>query len=95
MANKITYCKPNGEWGIDGVDMAALPPKVYSALCRLKDLEWPFGCDPVYTVDNDGKMRRYIEPYCTIDVENEADFERLKAAMAYYKEHVIDKEVQV
>ena len=35
----ITYYKPNGEWGIEGVDLTALPPKVYGALCKLHDLE--------------------------------------------------------
>ena len=35
----LTYCKPNGEWGIEGVDLSTLPPKVYGALCKLKDLE--------------------------------------------------------
>lgn len=35
----ITYLKPNGEWGIEGVDLSTLPPKVYGALCKLRDLE--------------------------------------------------------
>ena len=35
----FTYVKPNGEWGIRGVDLSTLPPKVYSALCKLKDIE--------------------------------------------------------
>lgn len=34
-----TWSKPNGEWGIDGVDLAALPPRVYGALLRLKEIE--------------------------------------------------------
>lgn len=37
--SNLTYVKPNGEWGIEGVDLSALPPKVYGALCKLKDLE--------------------------------------------------------
>lgn len=28
----ITYLKPNGEWGIEGVDLSALPPAVYRGL---------------------------------------------------------------
>lgn len=35
----LTYQKPNGEWGIEGVDLTTLPPKVYGALCKLHDLE--------------------------------------------------------
>lgn len=35
----LTYLKPNGEWGIEGVDLSALPPKVYGALCKLRDIE--------------------------------------------------------
>lgn len=37
----FTYLKPNGEWGIEGVDLSALPSKVYGALCKLRDLEHP------------------------------------------------------
>lgn len=37
--SRMTYRKPNGEWGIEGVDLTALPPKVYGALCKLHDLE--------------------------------------------------------
>lgn len=39
MMGNLTYCKPNGEWGIEGVDLSTLPPKVYGALCKLRDLE--------------------------------------------------------
>lgn len=35
----LTYLKPNGEWGIEGVDLSTLPPKVYGALCKLMKLE--------------------------------------------------------
>lgn len=37
MAN-LTWSK-NGEWGMDGVDLAALPPKLYGALYKLHELE--------------------------------------------------------
>ena len=37
MAN-LTWSK-NGEWGMEGVDLAALPPKIYGALFRLHELE--------------------------------------------------------
>ncbi len=36
----LTFSRANGEWGIEGVDLAALPPKVYGALCKLHDLEY-------------------------------------------------------
>lgn len=36
---KLTFYKPNGEWGVEGVDLSTLPTKVYCALCKLHDLE--------------------------------------------------------
>ena len=36
--SRLTYNKPNGEWGIEGVDLSALPPKVYGAVAKLKDI---------------------------------------------------------
>ena len=37
---RITWSRPNGEWGLRGnVDLAKLPAPVYAALCKLKDLE--------------------------------------------------------
>lgn len=36
---RITYRHLNGEWGIQGVDLTQLPPKVYGALCKLRDIE--------------------------------------------------------
>ena len=38
---KITWRKPDGSWGIEGVNLAVLPPKVYGALCKLMELEHP------------------------------------------------------
>ena len=38
MAN-LTFYRPNGEWGIEGVALSTLPSKVYAALCKLHDLE--------------------------------------------------------
>lgn len=38
---KITYRTPSGDWGIDGVDLSTLPPKVYAALHKLCDMEHP------------------------------------------------------
>lgn len=42
MSNNLTWLKLNGEWGIDGVDLAALPPNAYGALAKLMRLEHPF-----------------------------------------------------
>ena len=39
MGKRITWKTPDGHWGIDGVDLAALPPRVYGALYKLKNLE--------------------------------------------------------
>lgn len=35
----ITYHTKNGEWGIEGVDLSNLEPKVYGALCKLLEYE--------------------------------------------------------
>lgn len=39
MGARLTYQDPDGSWGIRGVDLGTLPPKVYGALCKLRDLE--------------------------------------------------------
>lgn len=39
MAVKLTYYRPNGEWGIEDVDLTKLPPKVYGALHKLMEHE--------------------------------------------------------
>lgn len=39
MSKRIIQTTPSGEWGIPGVDLATLPPRVYGALCKLKDME--------------------------------------------------------
>ena len=42
MSEPLTWLKPSGEWGIEGVDLATLPPKVYGALAKLMRLEHPY-----------------------------------------------------
>ena len=39
MSKQIIQTTPSGEWGIPGVDLASLPPRVYGARCKLKDME--------------------------------------------------------
>ena len=39
MSKRIIQTTPSGEWGIPGVDLASLSPRVYGALCKLKDME--------------------------------------------------------
>lgn len=41
MSGKLTWKKPNGEWGIEGVDLTALQPAAYAAIAKLKDIEHP------------------------------------------------------
>lgn len=41
MTKPLTYYKPSGEWGIEGVDLSTLPPPVYGALAKLMRLEHP------------------------------------------------------
>lgn len=43
MNKPLTYRKPSGEWGIEGVDLSTLPPQVYGALAKLMRLEHPAG----------------------------------------------------
>lgn len=43
----ITYRTPSGDWGVDGVDLSALPPRVYAALHKLCKIEHPL-CPTVY-----------------------------------------------
>ena len=40
MGKPMTWRK-GGAWGIEGVDLAALPPKAYGALRKLLELEHP------------------------------------------------------
>ena len=39
MSKRLIHTTPSGEWGIPGVDLTSLPPRVYGALCKLKDVE--------------------------------------------------------
>lgn len=41
MTKPLTYRKPNGDWGIEGVDLSTLHPQVYGALAKLMELEHP------------------------------------------------------
>ena len=45
MTKPLTYHKPSGEWGIEGVDLSTLPPPVYGALAKLMRLEHPAGAE--------------------------------------------------
>lgn len=38
MNKSLTWSK-DGCWGIDGVDLSTLPPRVYGALCKLHAME--------------------------------------------------------
>ena len=38
---KLTWKNEKGEWGLDGVDLATLPPAAYGAIAKLKDIEHP------------------------------------------------------
>ena len=37
--NRLTWSKPNGEWGVYGMELTGLPAPVYGALCKLKRME--------------------------------------------------------
>ena len=36
---RMTWYRPDGSWGVDGVDLSALPPRIYGALCKLMRME--------------------------------------------------------
>ena len=59
----LTYYKPNGEWGVEGIDLAALPPKVYGALCKLHDLE-----------HHEDIAMEYLAKLCGVDLSRLIDF---------------------
>ena len=46
---RMTWEAPDGSWGMDGVELSALPPKVYAALHRLMEFEREYG-EPVRIV---------------------------------------------
>lgn len=52
MSKPLTYRKPGGEWGMEGVDLSALPPQVYGALAKLARLEHPDGEVPAPRKDS-------------------------------------------
>lgn len=63
--SNLTYLKPNGEWGIEGVDLSTLPPKVYGALCRLRDIEHKDSlADIVQAAANEVPASRWQEETC-------------------------------
>lgn len=37
--SRITWSLPNGDWGVEGVELTKLPPNAYGALCKLKRME--------------------------------------------------------
>lgn len=37
--NRITFSKENGDWGIEGIDLTELSPKLYGAVMKLKKYE--------------------------------------------------------
>lgn len=37
--SRLTWSKPNGEWGVYGIDLKGLPGPVYGALLKLKRME--------------------------------------------------------
>lgn len=36
---RLTYYHPDGTWGVEGIDLAKLPTKLYACLAKLKDYE--------------------------------------------------------
>lgn len=70
MSKPLTYKKPSGEWGIEGVDLSALPPAVYGALCKLNDIEHPActtNAERLRSAQTTEEMARIINGWCTPD----------------------------
>ena len=87
---RLTYYLPNGTWGVDGIDLAKLPAKLYACLAKLKDYEnsgkTPDECQissPVHSVDphrsehNDHGNGEERERLAQISDYNE-EFDRLR-----------------
>lgn len=81
MNKNLTWLRPSGEWGIEGVDLTALPPAAYGALAKLMRLEHPLrepnppltleelremDGEPVWVVSQDGRNESC---WMLIDVE--------------------------
>lgn len=67
MSKPLTYQKPSGEWGIEGVDLTALPPKVYGALMKLRDIEHPAcptNADALRAAMTTAEMARILTQWC-------------------------------
>lgn len=50
--NRITYDTPQGEWGINGINIKDVPGPLYGAMCKLHEYE-KTGLDPddIYEMD--------------------------------------------
>ena len=50
--NRITYDTPQGEWGINGINIKDVPRPLYGAMCKLHEYE-KTGLDPddIYEMD--------------------------------------------
>ena len=50
--NRITYDTPQGEWGINGINIKDVPGPLYGAMCKLHEYE-KTGLDPddIYKID--------------------------------------------
>ena len=65
--SRLTWSKPNGEWGVYGMDLKGLPGPVYGALLKLKRME---------------DLIEHINALATRDWEAELDLEELMSMSA-------------
>lgn len=76
MIKPLTYHKPSGEWGIEGVDLSTLPPPVYGALAKLMRLEHPISNNraDALRLASEEEMAEMLMQFCTGTAEKCGSF---------------------
>ena len=80
MKSRITFSTPNGDWGIEGVDLTKLSSKLYGAVMKLKKYE-DSGLDPYEVEELQEKAKEVDKLY----LEKCQEVNRLAAELAEYK----------
>lgn len=71
MTKRLTWNTPDGSWGVHGVDLKAVPAKIYGALYKLMEME--------------SAVERLNDP-ATEDYEAQTLMERLRAMAPFEPE---------
>ena len=83
MTKPLTYRKPSGEWGIEGVDLSTLPPPVYGALAKLMRLEHPISNNraDALRLASEEEMADMLTQFCTGTAETCSSFSSCNACL--------------